>query len=278
MSDSTGVSVSLDEISLEGNKSWESNIGDSDNTRDGGKIAGRAITTWGGGTVSYACMTSIFESSCKGKKTSMYKRYLVKSFEESGEMLLDEAEKKSKRCGHFKDQEMDCGAYFEEKFSLVVDIKAIRFLVAIAAYYDNEIWQMDVKTAFLNGYLNEKVYMEQPEGFVNPKYPNWRYCMENSKRGSIPMQEKLKLSKSKGALTPAELEYMHNVPYASVVGSIMYAVRCTRPDVAFAQNTRYVFVLNGGVVDQKSANQSIFASSSVEAEYITAFDVSKEDI
>nr|GFA70347.1 hypothetical protein [Tanacetum cinerariifolium] len=93
MSDSTGVLVSLGEISLEGNKSWESNIGDSDNTRDGGKIVGRAITTWGGGMVSYACMTSIFESSCKGEKTSMSKRYLVKLFEEFGEMFPDEAEK-----------------------------------------------------------------------------------------------------------------------------------------------------------------------------------------
>nr|GEW68291.1 zinc finger, CCHC-type [Tanacetum cinerariifolium] len=61
-----------------------------------------------------------------------------------------------------------------------------------------------------------------------------RYCMENSKRGSIPMQEKLKLSKSQGASTPAELKRMQIVPYASVAGSIMYAVRCTRPDVAFA--------------------------------------------
>nr|GEW68455.1 hypothetical protein [Tanacetum cinerariifolium] len=71
----------------------ESNIGDIDNTGDGGKIAGRAITTWGGGNVSYACMTSIFESSCKGEKTSMSKRYLVKLFKESGEMLPGEAEK-----------------------------------------------------------------------------------------------------------------------------------------------------------------------------------------
>nr|GEW20790.1 hypothetical protein [Tanacetum cinerariifolium] len=94
MSDSTGVSVSFGEISLEGNKSWESNIGDSDNTGDGGKIAGRLITTWGGRMVSCACMTySFFESSCKGKKTSMSKRYLVKLFEESGEMLPGEAEK-----------------------------------------------------------------------------------------------------------------------------------------------------------------------------------------
>ncbi|GJW12918.1 hypothetical protein Tco_1578745 [Tanacetum coccineum] len=48
-----GVSVSLgDEIFLEGKKSQESNIGDSDNTRDGGKTAGRAIITWGGGIAS----------------------------------------------------------------------------------------------------------------------------------------------------------------------------------------------------------------------------------
>ncbi|GJV91713.1 retrotransposon protein, putative, ty1-copia subclass, partial [Tanacetum coccineum] len=51
-------------------------------------------------------------------------------------------------------------------------IRAIRILIAITAFYDYEIWQMDVKTAFLNGHLSEEVYMTQPEGFVNPKYPN----------------------------------------------------------------------------------------------------------
>ncbi|GKC80336.1 retrotransposon protein, putative, ty1-copia subclass, partial [Tanacetum coccineum] len=64
------------------------------------------------------------------------------------------------------------GIDYKETFSPVADIRAIRILIAIAAFYDYEIWQMDVKTAFLNGYLNEEVYMEQPEGFVNPKYPN----------------------------------------------------------------------------------------------------------
>ncbi|GJT07497.1 retrotransposon protein, putative, ty1-copia subclass [Tanacetum coccineum] len=44
---------------------------------------------------------------------------------------------------------------YEETFSPVADIRAIRILIAITAFYDYEIWQMDVKTAFLNGYLSE---------------------------------------------------------------------------------------------------------------------------
>ena len=41
--------------------------------------------------------------------------------------------------------------------------------MSIAAYFDYETWQMDVKTAFLNGNLKEDVYMIQPEGFIDPK-------------------------------------------------------------------------------------------------------------
>nr|GEZ86930.1 RNA-directed DNA polymerase, eukaryota [Tanacetum cinerariifolium] len=112
------------------------------------------------------------------------------------------------------------------------------------------------------------------------------------------MQEKLKLSKSQGASKLAEKQRMQNIPYTSAVGSIMYAVRCTRPDVAFAQNmtsqhdkpysiesntkdmflTGYAFVLNRGVVGWKSTKQSIFATSSTDAEYIAAFDASKEAV
>ncbi|GJU92850.1 retrotransposon protein, putative, ty1-copia subclass [Tanacetum coccineum] len=278
------------------------------------------------------------------------------------------------------------------------DIRAIRILIAITAFYDYEIWQMDVKTAFLNGYLFEEqasrqwnkrfddeikkfgftqnrdepcVYMKASGSYVTflilyvddilimgnniPMLQDVksylercfamkdlreaayilrikiyrdrskrliglcqsayiekilkRYYMENSKCGHIPMQEKLKLSKSQGASTPTEVKRMHNIPYASAVGSIMYAVRCTRHDVAFAQNitcrfqhnpelrvscytdvgyltdvddlksqTGYVFVLNGGAIDWKSTKQSIFATSSAEAEYIAASDALKEAV
>ncbi|GJR01656.1 putative retrotransposon ty1-copia subclass protein [Tanacetum coccineum] len=67
------------------------------------------------------------------------------------------------------------GVDYEETFSPVADIGAIRILVPIAAFYDYKIWQMVVKTAFLNGHLFEEVYMVQLEGFINLKYPN-RVC------------------------------------------------------------------------------------------------------
>ncbi|GJV02028.1 retrotransposon protein, putative, ty1-copia subclass [Tanacetum coccineum] len=60
------------------------------------------------------------------------------------------------------------GFNYEETFSPVADIRAIRILIAITAFYDYEIWQMDVKNAFLNGYLDKDIYMVQPEGFVDP--------------------------------------------------------------------------------------------------------------
>ncbi|GKA39418.1 retrotransposon protein, putative, ty1-copia subclass [Tanacetum coccineum] len=56
-------------------------------------------------------------------------------------------------------------------FKKKTDMDAIRILISIAAYYDYEIWQMDIKTAFLNGYLDEDIYMVQPKGFVDPNHP-----------------------------------------------------------------------------------------------------------
>ena len=51
------------------------------------------------------------------------------------------------------------GFDYEETFSPMTMIKSIRIFLSIAAYMDYEIWQMDVKTAFLNGSLEETIYM-----------------------------------------------------------------------------------------------------------------------
>ena len=55
---------------------------------------------------------------------------------------------------------------YEEIFSPVAMLKSIRILLAIAANLDYEIWQMDVKTAFLNGNLEKYIYMQQPKWFI----------------------------------------------------------------------------------------------------------------
>ena len=58
------------------------------------------------------------------------------------------------------------GVDYEETFSPVAMLKSIHILLSISSCLDYEIWKMDVKTAFLNGYLEESIYMMQPEGFV----------------------------------------------------------------------------------------------------------------
>ncbi|KAK2429799.1 secreted RxLR effector protein [Trifolium repens] len=247
------------------------------------------------------------------------------------------------------------GVDYDETFSPVAMLKSVRILLAIAAYHDYEIWQMDVKTAFLNGNLLEDVYMTQPEGFDIPneahkicklqrsiyglkqasrswnlrfdetvtKYgfiknedepcvymkvsgskivflvlyvddilligndvptlqqvKTWlgncfsmkdlgeaayilgiriyrdrsqrllglsqstyidkvlrRFNMRDSKKGFIPMQHGICLSKTQSPSSKEERERMNEIPYASAIRSIMYAMLCTRPDVSYALST-----------------------------------------
>ncbi|GKF68963.1 hypothetical protein Tco_0198642, partial [Tanacetum coccineum] len=122
------------------------------------------------------------------------------------------------------------------------------------------------------------------------------------------MELKHELSNEMCASIPEEVTYMKKVPYASAVGSIMYVVRCTRPDVAFAQNlvsryqqnpgnlhwvavkhilndkddtkcqTGYVFVVNGGAVDWKRKKQTTIAMSATQAEYMAASEAAMEAV
>ncbi|GJW41742.1 retrotransposon protein, putative, ty1-copia subclass [Tanacetum coccineum] len=207
------------------------------------------------------------------------------------------------------------GVDYRETFSLVADIRAIRILLAIVAFYDYEIWANGCQDNLSK--QSPKHFMVQPEGFVDPKHPNkvcklqrfiyglkqasrsWnkrfdeeikkigfaqnpdepcvylkarenlgeaayilgikiirdrskqlialsqsaylektlkKFKMENFKKGYTLMMEKPDYRKSQGAKTPNKVQHMQRVPYASAIGLIMYVVRCTRPDVAFAQN------------------------------------------
>ncbi|GJX87793.1 retrotransposon protein, putative, ty1-copia subclass, partial [Tanacetum coccineum] len=257
------------------------------------------------------------------------------------------------------------GVDYEKTFSPVADIRAIRILISIAAFYDYGIWQMDVKTALLNGYLDEFIYMVQPEGFVDPNHPrkdasfkdpfmvlqasimNWnrknlmkkskslvwikilmshvyikrlvgvivviphpccdydiiygnhipslqsvkdylgkcfsmkdleeaafilgikiykdrskrliglgqnaymdkilkRYKMDNSKRGHIPMQERLDLNKTQGASTLTSVKRMLNVPYASACSPSESHWTTVKNILKYLRNPNDMFLVYGG--------------------------------
>src|SRR6187399_3171111 len=244
------------------------------------------------------------------------------------------------------------GIDYDETFSPVAMLKSVRIMLAIATFYDYEIWQMDVKTAFLNSFLNVELYMMQPEGFVDPENANkvcqlqrsnyglvqasrswnirfndvikafgfiqtWgeaciykkvsgssiaflilymddillmgndiefldsvkgylnksfsmkdlgeaafilgikiyrdrsrrliglsqstyldkilkKFNMDQSKKGFLPVLQGIRLSTAQSPTTAEDREKMSVIPYASAIGSIMYAMLCTRPDVNLA--------------------------------------------
>ena len=64
------------------------------------------------------------------------------------------------------------GIDFDESFAPVARLEAIRMLLAFACYMDFKLYQMDVKSAFLNGFITEEVYVAQPPGFENHEFPN----------------------------------------------------------------------------------------------------------
>nr|GEV38889.1 hypothetical protein [Tanacetum cinerariifolium] len=72
----------------------------------------------------------------------------------------------------------------DETFAAVARIKAIHLFLAYAAHKDFTVYQMDVKTSFLNGILKEEVYVGQPPGFVSKQYPDHMYALDNAMYGS----------------------------------------------------------------------------------------------
>ena len=72
---------------------------------------------------------------------------------------------------------------FDETFAPVARLESIRILLVIASYLNFKLYQMDVKSAFLNGMLQKEVYVEQSKGFVDPHRPNDVYKLKRALYG-----------------------------------------------------------------------------------------------
>ncbi|KAG8503402.1 hypothetical protein CXB51_001378 [Gossypium anomalum] len=264
------------------------------------------------------------------------------------------------------------GVDFIDVFSPVVKHSSIRALLGIVAMHDLELEQLDVKTAFLHGELDEDIYMQQPEGFTVSEKEDYvcflkksLYSLKQSprqwykrfdsfmtshdfKRSSFDscvyfkknndgsfvylllyVDDMLILAKDKGekrksakpisttlaahfrlssVLSPQlddEIEYMSHVLYSSAVGSLMYAMVCSRPDLSYAVSAfgrtedevigyvnadfagdldrrrsliGYVFTIVGCAISWKATLQTTVALSTTEAEYMAITDACKEAI
>jgi hypothetical protein len=75
------------------------------------------------------------------------------------------------------------GLDFGKIFAHVAHLEAIRILLAFFASKGFKLYQMDVKSAFLNGVIQEEVFVRRPPGFENPKYPNRVYKLSKALYG-----------------------------------------------------------------------------------------------
>ncbi|KAL0420487.1 UNVERIFIED_CONTAM: hypothetical protein Slati_3071600 [Sesamum latifolium] len=187
----------------------------------------------------------------------------------------------------------------------VTAFKASPFVLAIAAWYDYEIWQMDVKTAFLNNFAEEEIYMDQSEGFttVGEEQKNdYDPCIyEKISESSVAylvlyvddillIENDVKmLGDIKARLsTQFSMKDMGKASY--ILGIKIYRDRSRRmleltqssyiekdDDDAESQSS-FVFKLNAGAVAWKSSKQDTTADSTMEVEYIAASEAAKEAV
>ncbi|GJV11468.1 retrovirus-related pol polyprotein from transposon TNT 1-94 [Tanacetum coccineum] len=139
-------------------------------------------------TDSELCMYALIVSTLEPKniKEAMSDHTCIESmqdelhqFERLKVTLLFEKKYRLVAKGYKKEEGID----FEESFAHVAHLEAVRMFVAFAAHKNITIFQMDVKTTFLNGPLKEEVYVSQPDGFIDLDFPNHVYRLKKTLYG-----------------------------------------------------------------------------------------------
>nr|GEU57783.1 uncharacterized mitochondrial protein AtMg00810-like [Tanacetum cinerariifolium] len=130
---------------------------------------------------------------------------------------------------------LDEGINFEESFAPVARLEAVRLFIAYVAHKSFTVYQIDVKTTFLYGPLKKEVYVNQPDGFVDPYHPDKVYRLKKALYG-------LKQAPRACVGTPMATKYLDadlsgtpvdQTKYRSMVGALMY-LTASRPDIMHA--------------------------------------------
>ncbi|KAG8502946.1 hypothetical protein CXB51_000745 [Gossypium anomalum] len=127
------------------------------------------------------------------------------------------------------------GIDFTETFSPVSSKDSFRIIMLLAAHFDLELHQMDVKTAFLNGDVEETIYIVQLENFESKDSKNMEFrCIKIDLEVFLDYHKRaISVKYLKGLTCRVVDQEMQKIPYASAVESLMYAQVCTHPDIAY---------------------------------------------
>ncbi|GJQ93752.1 putative ribonuclease H-like domain-containing protein [Tanacetum coccineum] len=176
------------------------------------------------------------------------------------------------------------GIDYDEVFAPVARIEVIRIFLAFASYMGFIVYHMDVKSAFLYGIIEEEVYVSQPPGFVDPKFPKKvykvvkaLYGLRQAPRACTPIETQKPLVKDEEA-SDVDVHL-----YRSMIGSLMY-LTASRPDIMFAVCACSRFqvtpksshlsavkrIFRRLSISWQCKKQTIMATSTIEAEYVAA--------
>ncbi|GKB17436.1 retrovirus-related pol polyprotein from transposon TNT 1-94, partial [Tanacetum coccineum] len=184
------------------------------------------------------------------------------------------------------------GIDFEESFAQVARLEAVRIFVAYAAHKSFPIYKMDVKTEFLNSSLKAEVFVHQPDGFVDPDFPNHvhqsprgificqlQYTMDLLKKHGMEKCDTISIPIATTKLD-ADLQgtQVNQTKYRSMTGGLMY-LTASRPDIAFAtfvwcnddckSTSGGIQNLEDNLVSWPSKKQDCTTMSTAEAEYVS---------
>ncbi|GJV19238.1 zinc finger, CCHC-type containing protein [Tanacetum coccineum] len=241
------------------------------------------------------------------------------------------------------------GIYYFDTYALVARISTIRLLITMASIHNMIIYQMDVKTTFLNRNLEEEVYMNQPQGFIMPDNENKvdltkeflssRFSMKDIGEADVILD--IRIKHESNGIAISQSHYIENVlkkfnyfdctpvstpmdtseklmpnngqavsqlEYSRVIGCLIYAMTCTRPDIAFdvgklsrltyigypsvlegytdanwisntednSSTSSWIFLLGGGVIFWASKKQTCITGSTKEYEFVALAAAGKE--
>nr|GEZ03500.1 zinc finger, CCHC-type [Tanacetum cinerariifolium] len=186
------------------------------------------------------------------------------------------------------------GINYFDTYASVVRINTIRLLIDMASIHNLIIHQMDVKTTFLNGELDEEVYMNQPQGFIMPEFLLSMFSIKDM--GEVDVILGIRIKHESNGITISQSHYIEKVlkkfnyfdctpvsthmdtseklmpnndqvvsqlEYSRVIVCLMYAMTCTRPDIASAMGKLIMYTKLEGYTDARWISNTEDNSSTV---------------